>query len=324
MPDHLEFEAPLLEIEAKLADLRSRDDPRHRDEIARLENRQRRLQARIYGGLTAWQRTQLGRHPRRPHARDFFRLLFEDFLELHGDRLYGDDPAVVGGLASFEGRSVVAIGQEKGRDTRDKIARNFGMPHPEGYRKAGRLMRLAGKFGKPVITLIDTPGAYPGIGAEERGQGEAIARNLFEMTTLRTPLVAVITGEGGSGGALALGMGNRVLMLEFAVYSVISPEGCAAILWGDASKAPEAAEVMRVAAADALRLGVIDTIVPEPLGGAHRDWEGAAQNLRVALREALTSLVALSPAALVQDRYEKFRRMGVFEEPTGAPRSLRP
>jgi acetyl-CoA carboxylase carboxyl transferase subunit alpha len=324
MPDHLEFETPLLEIEAKLADLRLRDDPRHRDEIARLEDRRRRLQARIYGGLTAWQRTQLGRHPRRPHTRDFFRLLFEDFIELHGDRLYGDDPAVVGGLARFEGRSVVAIGHEKGRDTREKIARNFGMPHPEGYRKAGRLMRLAEKFGKPVITLIDTPGAYPGIGAEERGQGAAIACNLHAMTTLRTPLVAVITGEGGSGGALALGMGNRVLMLEFAVYSVISPEGCAAILWGDASKAPEAAEVMRVAATDALRLGVIDAIVPEPVGGAHRDWEGTAQNLRVALREALTSLTALSPAALVRERYEKFRRMGAFEESTGALRSLRP
>jgi len=324
MPDHLEFEAPLLELEAKLADLRARDDPRHRDEIARLEDRRRRLQARIYGGLTAWQRTQLGRHPRRPHARDFFRLLFEDFIELHGDRLYGDDPAVVGGLARFEGRSIVAIGHEKGRDTREKIARNFGMPHPEGYRKAWRLMRLAEKFGKPIITLIDTPGAYPGIGAEERGQAEAIARNLHTMTTLRTPLVAVITGEGGSGGALALGMGNRVLMLEFAVYSVISPEGCAAILWGDASKAPEAAEIMHITAPDALRLGVIDAIVPEPMGGAHRDWEGTAQNLRAALGETLASLGSLSPAALVGERYEKFRRMGAFEESTVASRSLRP
>jgi acetyl-CoA carboxylase carboxyl transferase subunit alpha len=324
MPDQLEFEGPLLELEARLADLRSRDDPRHRDEIARLEERLRRLQAKIYGGLTAWQRTQLGRHPRRPHALDFFRLLFEDFIELHGDRLFGDDPAVVGGLARFEGRSVVAIGHQKGRDTREKIVRNFGMPHPEGYRKAWRLMQLAEKFGKPIITLIDTPGAYPGIGAEERGQAEAIARNLHGMTTLRTPMVAVVTGEGGSGGALALGMGNRVLMLEFAVYSVISPEGCAAILWGDAAKAPEAAELMRVTAPDALRLGVIDAIVPEPVGGAHRDWEGTAQNLRGALRAALESLRGLSPDALVHKRYEKFRRMGVFEESTGAPRSLRP
>ncbi|MGH7332201.1 MAG: acetyl-CoA carboxylase carboxyltransferase subunit alpha [Candidatus Rokuibacteriota bacterium] len=323
MPDHLEFEAPLLEIEARLVDLRSRDDPRLGDEIVRLEDRLRRLQSRIFAGLTAWQRTQLGRHPRRPHARDFFRLLFEDFIELHGDRLYGDDPAVVGGLARFEGRSVVAIGQEKGRDTREKIARNFGMPHPEGYRKAGRLMQLAEKFGKPIVTLIDTPGAYPGIGAEERGQAVAIARNLHAMTTLRTPLVAVITGEGGSGGALALGMGNRVLMLEFAVYSVISPEGCAAILWGDAAKAPDAAELMRVTAPDALRLGIIDGIVPEPVGGAHRDWEGAARTLRQALQEALASLAGLAPEALVRERYEKFRRMGVFEESTGASRSLR-
>jgi len=218
----------------------------------------------------------------------------------------------------------VAIGHQKGRDTREKIARNFGMPHPEGYRKAWRLMQLAEKFGKPIITLIDTPGAYPGIGAEERGQAEAIARSLHGMTTLRTPMVAVVTGEGGSGGALALGMGNRVLMLEFAVYSVISPEGCAAILWGDAAKAPEAAELMRITAPDALRLGVIDAIVPEPVGGAHRDWEGTARNLREALRKALASLLGLSPDALVRERYEKFRRIGVFEESTGAPRSLRP
>jgi acetyl-CoA carboxylase carboxyl transferase subunit alpha len=324
MPDQLEFEGPLLELEARLAELRSRDDPRHRDEIARVEDRLARLQARIYGGLTAWQRTQLGRHPRRPHARDLFRLLFEDFIELHGDRLYGDDPAVVGGLARFEGRSVVAIGQEKGRDTREKIARNFGMPHPEGYRKALRLMQLAEKFAKPVITLIDTPGAYPGIGAEERGQAQAIAHNLRAMATLRTPVVAVVTGEGGSGGALALGMGNRVLMLEFAVYSVISPEGCAAILWNDAAKAPEAAELMRITAPDALRLGVIDAIVPEPVGGAHRDWDKAADNLRTPLRQALASLARLTPEALVRERGEKFRRMGVVEERAGSPRNPRP
>jgi acetyl-CoA carboxylase carboxyl transferase subunit alpha len=324
MPDQLDFEAPLLELEARLADLRARDEPRQRDEIARLEDRLARLQARIYGSLTAWQRTQLGRHPRRPHARDLFRLLFDDFIELHGDRLYGDDPAVVGGLARFEGRSVVAIGQEKGRDTREKIARNFGMPHPEGYRKALRLMQLAEKFAKPVITLIDTPGAYPGIAAEERGQAEAIARNLRAMATLRTPVVAVITGEGGSGGALALGMGNRVFMLEFAVYSVISPEGCAAILWNDAAKAPEAAELMRITAPDALRLGVIDAIVAEPLGGAHRDWEKTAENLRLPLREALATLAALGPEALVGQRGEKFRRIGAVEERAESPRSPRP
>jgi acetyl-CoA carboxylase carboxyl transferase subunit alpha len=324
MPDQLEFERPLVELEMRLAELRARDEPRRPgDEVARLEDRLARLRTRIYGNLTAWQRTQVGRHPRRPHARDFFRLLFEDFLELHGDRLHGDDPAIVGGLARFEGRSVVAIGHQKGRDTREKIARNFGMPHPEGYRKALRLMQLAEKFGKPLLTFIDTPGAYPGLGAEERGQGEAIARNLREMAGLRTPIVAVVTGEGGSGGALAIGMGNRVLMLEHAVYSVISPEGCAAILWGDAGKAAEAAELMRITAADALRLGVIDAIVAEPPGGAHRDWETAAANVRGALRHALESLQALSPEALQGQRYERFRRIGVFEEPSGPPRSPR-
>jgi acetyl-CoA carboxylase carboxyl transferase subunit alpha len=253
MPDR-QFERPLLDLELRLAELRARDEPRRPgDEIARLEDRLARL--RPITEPQRWQRTQVGRHPRRPHARDFFRLLFEDFLELHGDRLYGDDPAIVGGLARFEGRTVVAVGHQKGRDTREKIARNFGMPHPEGYRKALRLMQLAEKFGKPVLTFIDTPGAYPGIGAEERGQAEAIGRNLREMAALRTPIVAVVTGEGGSGGALAIGMGNRVFMLEHAVYSVISPEGCAAILWGDAAKAAEAAELMRITAADALRLG---------------------------------------------------------------------
>jgi acetyl-CoA carboxylase carboxyl transferase subunit alpha len=324
MPDLLDFEQPLLELETRLAELRARDDSRTSgDEIARLEERLARLRAKIYGNLSAWQRTQVGRHPRRPHTRDFFRLLFEDFLELHGDRLYGDDPAIVGGLARFAGRSVVAIGHQKGRDTREKIARNFGMPHPEGYRKALRLMQLAEKFGKPILTFIDTPGAYPGIGAEERGQAEAIARNLREMAALRTPIVTVVTGEGGSGGALAIGMGNRVLMLEHAVYSVISPEGCAAILWGDAAKAAEAAELMRITAPDALRLGVIDGIVPEPPGGAHRDWEKAAEAVRDALRLALAALENLTPEALRHERYERFRRIGVFEESSALRRSPR-
>jgi acetyl-CoA carboxylase carboxyl transferase subunit alpha len=324
MPDQLDFEQPLLALETRLAELRARDDARRAGpEIARLEERLARLQARIYGNLTAWQRTQVGRHPRRPHTRDLFRLLFEDFLELHGDRLYGDDPAIVGGLARFEGRSVVAIGHQKGRDTREKIARNFGMPHPEGYRKALRLMELAEKFGKPILSLIDTPGAYPGIGAEERGQAAAIARNLQTMAALRIPVVAVVTGEGGSGGALAIGMGNTVLMLEHAVYSVISPEGCAAILWGDAAKASEAADLMQVTATAALRLGIIDGVVAEPPGGAHRDWEKAAGYLRTALREALASLEGLAPAALQDQRYQRFRRMGVVAEPAGAPRSPR-
>jgi acetyl-CoA carboxylase carboxyl transferase subunit alpha len=315
MPDALEFEQPLLELETRIAALQAEDDPiRARDEIARLEERLTRLRQRTYASLTAWQRTQLARHPKRPYTRDWCRLLFDDFTELHGDRRFGDDAAIVGGLARFEGRSVVVIGQQKGRDTREKIARNFGMPHPEGYRKAERLMELAARFNKPVLTFIDTPGAYPGVGAEERGQAEAIARNLKLMATLPVPMVAVITGEGGSGGALAIGMGNRVLMLEYGVYAVISPEGCAAILWGDAAKAPEAAEVLKVTAPDLLRLRVIDGIIPEPVGGAHRDWEAAAGNLKVALREQLAALAHLGPEALVADRYEKFRRIGAFEE----------
>jgi acetyl-CoA carboxylase carboxyl transferase subunit alpha len=314
MPDTLDFEQPLLELEARIAELQAQDDPARRDEIARLEERLARLRQKTFAGLTAWQTTQLARHPRRPHTRDFCRLLFEDFLELHGDRLYGDDPAIVGGLARFEGQSVVVVGHQKGRETREKIARNFGMPHPEGYRKALRLMQLAEKFGKPVITFIDTPGAYPGIGAEERGQAEAIARNLRAMAALRVPIVAVVTGEGGSGGALAIGVGNRVLMLQYAVYSVISPEGCAAILWGDAARAPEAAEIMKITAPDLLRLGVIDQVVPEPPGGAHRNWEATALSLKAALLEHLADLRRHPPEALVADRYERFRRLGAFEE----------
>jgi acetyl-CoA carboxylase carboxyl transferase subunit alpha len=315
MPDALDFEQPLIEIENRIAGLQAQEvTQKTREEIAKLEDRLSRLRQKTYASLTAWQRTQLARHPKRPHTRDLFKLLFEDFVELHGDRVYGDDAAVVGGLARFEGRGIVVVGHQKGRDTREKIARNFGMPHPEGYRKALRLMHLAQKFGKPIVTFIDTPGAYPGLGAEERGQAEAIARNLREMAGLRVPILSVVTGEGGSGGALAIGMGNRVLMLEYAIYSVISPEGCAAILFGDAAKAPEAAESMRITAPDLLRLGVIDGIVPEPAGGAHRDWEGAAGNLREALREHLRPLAAMSPDDLVADRYEKFRKIGAFEE----------
>jgi acetyl-CoA carboxylase carboxyl transferase subunit alpha len=315
MPDALDFEQPLVDLENRIATLQAEDDaPKAREEIAKLEERLARLRQRTYASLTAWQRTQLARHPKRPHTRDLIKLLFEDFVELHGDRLFGDDAAVVGGLARFEERSLVVIGHQKGRDTREKIARNFGMPHPEGYRKALRLMHLAQKFGKPVVTFIDTPGAYPGLGAEERGQAEAIARNLREMAALRTPILSIVTGEGGSGGALAIGMGNRVLMLEYSIYSVISPEGCAAILWGDAAKAPEAAESMRITAPDLLKLGVIDAIVPEPVGGAHRDWEGAAGYLKTALRENLRDLAGQSGDDLVAGRYEKFRRIGAFEE----------
>ena len=315
MPDELEFEKPVLELETRIAELRaSENEAATRDEITRLEERLRRLQQRVYGSLSAWQRAQIARHPRRPHALDLYKLLLDDFVELHGDRVFGDDLAIVGGLAVFEGEPVVVVGHQKGRDTRENIARNFGMPNPEGYRKALRLMQLADKFSKPIVTFIDTPGAYPGLGAEERGQAEAIARNLREMAALRTPVVAVVTGEGGSGGALAIGVANRVLMLEHAIYSVISPEGCAAILWGDGAKAPEAAQLMRITAPDLQKAGVIDAVIPEPLGGAHRSWEDTAANLRTALREHLGQLRSLSGDALVQDRYEKFRRIGVFEE----------
>ncbi|MGH7316785.1 MAG: acetyl-CoA carboxylase carboxyltransferase subunit alpha [Candidatus Rokuibacteriota bacterium] len=315
MPDALEFEKPLLELENRIAELRTAEDPLvARDEIARLEERLARQQQRVYGSLTAWQRTQIARHPKRPHTLDLVDLLLEDWVELHGDRVFGDDKAIVGGLARFDGEPVVVIGHQKGRDTRENIARNFGMPHPEGYRKALRLMQLAAKFGKPIIALIDTPGAYPGLGAEERGQAEAIARNLREMAGLPTPVICVVTGEGGSGGALAIGVGNRVLMLEYAIYSVISPEGCAAILWGDAAKAPEAAELMRVTAPDLLKLGVIDAVVPEPVGGAHRNWEATAASLRAALRDQLWQLKSKSEAELIEERHEKFRRIGVFEE----------
>lgn len=315
MPDELEFEKPLLELENRIAELRASEDSlAARDEIAKLEERLARQQQRIYSGLTAWQRTQIARHPKRPHTLDLVNLLLEDWVELHGDRVFGDDKAIVGGLARFEGEPVVLIGHQKGRDTRENIARNFGMPHPEGYRKALRLMQLAGKFGKPVITFIDTPGAYPGLGAEERGQAEAIARNLREMADLPVPIVCVVTGEGGSGGALAIAVGNRVLMMEYAIYSVISPEGCAAILWGDSAKASEAAEIMRVTAPDLLRLGVIDAVVPEPVGGAHRNWDAAAASLRTALRDQLWQLRAQSESALIESRQEKFRRIGVFEE----------
>jgi acetyl-CoA carboxylase carboxyl transferase subunit alpha len=315
MQDELDFEKPLLEIENRILALRAGDETAAtRREIARLEGRLGKLQQKIYGNLTAWQRAQVARHPKRPHTLDLYQLLLEDFVGLHGDRMFGDDKAIVGGLARFEGEPVVVIGHQKGRDTRENIARNFGMPHPEGYRKALRLMQLAAKFRTPVITFIDTPGAYSGIGAEERGQAEAIARNLSEMSGLATPIVCVVTGEGGSGGALAIGVGDRVLMLEYAIYSVISPEGCAAILWNDAAKAPDAAELMRVTAPDLLRLGVIDAIVPEPLGGAHRNWTETASNLRSALSDHLWQLRSKSGRELIEARYDRFRRIGVFEE----------
>jgi acetyl-CoA carboxylase carboxyl transferase subunit alpha len=260
----------------------------------------------------AWERVQLARHPKRPHALDYIQRLFTDFSELHGDRSFGDDAAIVGGMAFFEGKPVMVVGQQKGRDTKQKLHRNFGMPKPEGYRKAMRLMRLGAKFGRPIITMLDTPGAYPGIDAEERGQAEAIALNLREMSRLAVPVIVVVIGEGGSGGALALGIGNRVLMLENAVYSVISPESCAAIIYRDSGKAPQAAAALRLTAPDLLELRLVDGIVPEPGEGAHTDYDAAAANLRVALDQALKALHVSSPKQLIDDRYAKFRGMGNF------------
>jgi acetyl-CoA carboxylase carboxyl transferase subunit alpha len=267
----------------------------------------------VYGSLTPWQKTLVARHPQRPYTLDFVEHLFEDFVELKGDRKFADDPAIVSGLARFDGTPCAVIGHQKGRDTKEKIHRNFGMPRPEGYRKALRIMQLAAKFGRPIFTFIDTPGAYPGLGAEERGQAEAIAVNLREMAGLEVPIIVTITGEGGSGGALALGVGDRILMFEHAVYSVISPEGCAAILWKDASAASKAAETMRITAPHLQSLGVIDEIVPEPAGGAHTSQKATAELLRPRLRSALDELIGLDAATLPDRRFQKFRAMGVFE-----------
>jgi acetyl-CoA carboxylase carboxyl transferase subunit alpha len=313
----LDFEKPIAELERQIAELRRLASQRSLDvarEIAPLEQRLAELRADIYRGLSPYQRVQVARHPRRPYALDYLATVFTDFIELHGDRLFRDDPAIVGGTARLRGRAVVVIGQQKGRDTKDNLKRNFGMPHPEGYRKALRLMKLAERFHLPVITLIDTPGAYPGLGAEERGQAEAIARNILEMGVLRTPILTAVIGEGGSGGALALAVADRVLMLENAVYSVISPEGCAAILWRDASQRERAADALKLTAPDLLRLGLIDEIIPEPLGAAHADPDGAATALGDALERHLAELETLPADQLVRRREEKYLAMGKFEE----------
>ena len=311
----LEFEKPLLELERQIEDL-SRSDSRVdvSEEVAALESKLERLRTEIYDGLTPIQRVQVARHPRRPYTLDYLSSIFTDFIELHGDRLFMDDPAIVGGWARLDGETVMVIGHQKGRDTKDNLKRNFGMPHPEGYRKALRLMKLAAKFGVPVITLIDTPGAYPGLGAEERGQSEALARNILEMSALPTPTVAVVIGEGGSGGALALGVADRVLMLENSVYSVISPEGCAAILWKDASQRARAAEELKLTAPDLLEFKVVDEIIPEALGAAHLDPDATGEALRAALIRHVSELRKVKPDRLVRRRAEKYGAMGVHQE----------
>jgi acetyl-CoA carboxylase carboxyl transferase subunit alpha len=312
----LEFERPIIELERKIDELRelSRGSIDFADEIKRLERKARKLQEEIFAELVPWQKVQLSRHPARPFTLDYIQLLFEDFVELAGDRAFADDQSIVGGFARFEGREVMVIGHQKGRNTKDNLRRNFGMSRPEGYRKAARLMQLAARFGRPILTFIDTPGAYPGVGAEERGQAEAIARNLEVMSGLETPFIATVIGEGGSGGALALGVGDRILMLEYAIYSVISPEGCASILWKDQSKVATAAEELKLTAPDLLRLGVCDEIVKEGAGGAHRDLATTAENLRQALGRHLDQVCALTPSELLARRYDKYRAMGVIEE----------
>ncbi len=313
----LEFEQPIAELEAKIEELRYVQDDSAVDiseEIARLEAKSQSLTKDIYARLTPWQIAQVARHPQRPYTLDYVQLIFTDFEELHGDRAFSDDHAIVGGLARFNGQSVMVIGHQKGRDTKEKIFRNFGMPRPEGYRKALRLMRLAEKFGIPVMTFVDTPGAYPGIDAEERGQSEAIGRNLYVMAELKVPLIATVIGEGGSGGALAIAVGDAVMMLQYATYSVISPEGCASILWKSAEKAPEAAETMGITAARLKTLGLVDRIVNEPLGGAHRDHRAMAQVLKKALQDALRQVAGLSSAELVEQRFERMLGYGKYKE----------
>jgi acetyl-CoA carboxylase carboxyl transferase subunit alpha len=312
---HLPFEKPIIELRQKIAELKKFTKEKEidlSDEIATLEAKAERLEKEIYGNLTPWQRVQIARHPSRPTTLDYIQRIFTDFIELHGDRLYGDDPAIVGGIAKLDGMPVTVIGHERGKDTKDKIARNFGMPHPEGYRKALRLMQQADKFGRPIITFIDTQGAHPGIEAEQRGQSEAIARNLREMAGFSVPIVCVVTGEGGSGGALAISVGNRLLMLEHAYYSVITPEGAAAILWRDAAEAQQAAEALRITAQDLLKLGVVDRVIPEPKGGAHRDPDAQAAWIKEALLETLKPLLEMDGKALVADRHRKYAQIGVF------------
>jgi acetyl-CoA carboxylase carboxyl transferase subunit alpha len=313
----LEFEQPIAELEAKIDELKfvsSDAEINIGEEIARLRAKSRTLTTSIFANLSPWQVTQLARHPQRPYSLDYIGAIFTDFHELHGDRMYADDCAIVGGFARLEGRPIMVIGHQKGRDTKERVRRNYGMPKPEGYRKALRLMQMAERFQIPLVTLIDTPGAYPGVGSEERGQSEAIARNLFVMSSLKVPVVSVVLGEGGSGGALAIGVCDRLLMLQFSVYSVISPEGCASILWKSADKKELAAEAMCMTADRLNKFGLVDEIIKEPLGGAHRDPQGIAESLKVSLQRHLVELEALSPEQLVIKRRERLRGFGIYSE----------
>ncbi|WP_022654015.1 acetyl-CoA carboxylase carboxyltransferase subunit alpha [Aquaspirillum serpens] len=313
----LDFEQPIAELENKIEELRFVQDDSVLDiseEIARLQKKSQELTKTVYAKLSPWQISQVARHPQRPYSLDYINSIFSDFQELHGDRAFADDPAIVGGLARFNGQSVVVIGHQKGRDTKEKILRNFGMPRPEGYRKALRLMRLAEKFGLPIITFIDTPGAYPGIGAEERGQSEAIGRNLYEMTRLRVPILCTVIGEGGSGGALAIAVGDQINMLQYSIYSVISPEGCASILWKSAEKASEAAETLGITASRLKTLGLIDKVITEPIGGAHRDTHQMMQQMKRTIAESLRQLQGQSIDQMLDARFERLMAYGRFKE----------
>ncbi|MDD5258993.1 MAG: acetyl-CoA carboxylase carboxyltransferase subunit alpha [bacterium] len=313
----LDFERPISELEQQIEEVKSlvaAGDMSLSAKMGKLEAKLDVLKKKVYGSLSPWQKVQLARHPQRPYTQDYIKLLMTDFLELHGDRKFADDLALLSGLAYFEGIPVLVLGQQKGRNVKENLEQNFGMMQPEGYRKALRLMQMAEKFNIPVITFVDTPGAYPGIGAEERGQAEAIAHNLYSMSDLKTPIIVIIIGEGGSGGALGIGVGDKVYMLENSIYSVISPEGCASILWRDASKAALAAETMKITAKDCLNFKVIDDIIPEPLGGAHHSYEEAAENIRRVLRRDLKELVKIVPDELIKKRYEKIRAWGAYKE----------
>ncbi|HWR82873.1 MAG TPA: acetyl-CoA carboxylase carboxyltransferase subunit alpha [Candidatus Deferrimicrobium sp.] len=313
----LEFERSIVELEKKISDMRDfsvGESVELSSEIASLEKKLERLREEVYSGLTRWQRVQIARHPKRPYTLDYIRYMCSDFVELHGDRCFADDLAVVGGFAMLDNVPVMIVGQQKGRDTKEKLRRNFGMAHPEGYRKALRLFRLAEKFDVPIVVLVDTPGAFPGIGAEERGQAEAIARNIREMSRIRLPIVIVIIGEGASGGALGIGVGDRILILEHAWYSVISPEGCAAILWRDAAKAPEAAEALKPTSEDLISLGIVDKVIEEPDFGAHNNHQAVALRVKEEVLGALQELKAKSVPDLLNERIQKYRRMGEFEE----------
>ncbi|SIT85027.1 acetyl-CoA carboxylase carboxyltransferase subunit alpha [Edaphobacillus lindanitolerans] len=313
----LPFEEPVIRLREKIDELKGITDEAHVDmsgEITQLEERLARLEKDVYGNMEPWDRVQVARHPERPTTLDYIGHLFNDFIELHGDRNYGDDAAIVGGIAEFDGTPVTVIGHQRGKDTKENIRRNFGMPHPEGYRKALRLMKQAEKFGRPIVCFIDTKGAYPGKAAEERGQSEAIARNLVEMAGLTVPVISIVIGEGGSGGALGLGVANRIYMLENSTYSVISPEGAASILWKDAALAKQAAEAMKITAGDLKEMDIIDGVIPEVMGGAHRDAEQQSGEIRETLRTALAALGSMPADGLVQDRYEKFRKIGVYSE----------